>query len=94
MEVDDFSTREFLKRGGPDGKQPQYDFFAIQWMETQTQNTSPNPFGQAFSESVMDSFNLDYQQPDNDDDGDGPNRDPKPDKPPLSGTASREAPAS
>ncbi|KAI1214156.1 FAD/NAD(P)-binding domain-containing protein [Annulohypoxylon truncatum] len=58
MEVDDFSTREFLKRGGPDGKQPSYDFFSIQWMETM--NTSTNLFDQAFSESVMDSLDFDY----------------------------------
>ncbi|KAI0447287.1 hypothetical protein F4803DRAFT_364707 [Xylaria telfairii] len=58
MKVDDFSTREFLKRGGPDGKQPHYDFFSIQWMETQ--NTSTNLFDQAFSESVMDSLDFDY----------------------------------
>lgn len=29
MTVDDFSTREFLKRGGPDGTQRHYDFFSI-----------------------------------------------------------------
>ncbi len=78
-EVDDFSTREFLKRGGPDGKQPHYDFFAIQWMETQ--NTSTNLFDQAFSESVLDSFDFDYPLPDDDDDGDDPKPDPKPDPP-------------
>jgi monoamine oxidase len=58
MKVDDFSTREFLKRGGPDGTLTKYDFFSIQWMETQ--NTSTNLFDQAFSESVMDSFDFDY----------------------------------
>ena len=57
MAVDDYSTREFLKRGGPDGKQPKHNFFAIQWMETQ--NTSTNLFDQAFSESVIDSFDFD-----------------------------------
>lgn len=62
MQVDDFSTREFLKRGGPDGTQPKYNFFAIQWMETQ--NTSTNLFDQAFSESVMDSFDFDNPIPD------------------------------
>ncbi|KAK3294313.1 uncharacterized protein B0H64DRAFT_343589 [Chaetomium fimeti] len=62
MEVDDFSTREFLKRGGPEGKLTKYDFFSIQWMETQ--NTSTNLFDQAFSESVMDSFDFDYPQGD------------------------------
>ncbi|TPX12414.1 uncharacterized protein E0L32_006826 [Thyridium curvatum] len=55
--VDDFSTREYLKRGGPDGKEPHYDFFSIQWMETQ--NTSSGLFDQAFSESVIDSFDFD-----------------------------------
>ena len=77
--VDDFSTREFLKRGGPDGKQPHYDFFAIQWMETQ--NTSTNLFDQAFSESVLDSFDFDYPLSDDDEDGDDPKPDPKPDPP-------------
>ena len=61
MTVDDFSTREFLKRGGPDGTQRHYDFFSIQWMETQ--NTSTNLFDQAFSESVMDSFDFDNPKP-------------------------------
>ncbi|KAK5996863.1 Putative bifunctional amine oxidase [Cladobotryum mycophilum] len=58
MKVDDYSTREYLRRGGPDGKETKYDFFAIQWMETQ--NTSTNLFDQAFSESVIDSFDFDY----------------------------------
>ena len=62
MTVDDFSTREFLKRGGPDGTQTHYDFFSIQWMETQ--NTSTNLFDQAFSESVMDSFDFNNPKPD------------------------------
>ena len=57
MKVDDFSTREYLKRGGPDGTK-KYDFYTIQWAETQ--NTSSNLFDQAFSESVMDSFDFDY----------------------------------
>ncbi|KAI1406314.1 hypothetical protein F4819DRAFT_441224 [Hypoxylon fuscum] len=57
MAVDDYSTREFLKRGGPDGTQRRHDYFAIQWMETL--NTSSNLFDQAFSESVMDSFDFD-----------------------------------
>ncbi|KAI0380166.1 FAD/NAD(P)-binding domain-containing protein [Hypomontagnella monticulosa] len=61
MKVDDFSTREFLKRGGPDGELTHYDYFSIQWMETQ--NTSTNLFDQAFSESVMDSFDFDYPEP-------------------------------
>ncbi|KKY38289.1 putative l-amino acid oxidase [Diaporthe ampelina] len=59
MEYDNFSTREFLKRMvcGP-LQEKLYDFFAIQWMETQ--DTSTNLFDQAFSESVMDSFDFDY----------------------------------
>lgn len=59
MEYDDFSTREYLKRmvGGP-LQERLYNFFAIQWMETQ--DTSTNLFDQAFSESVMDSFDFDY----------------------------------
>lgn len=59
MEYDDFSTREFLKRmvDGP-LQEKLYNFFAIQWMETQ--NTSTNLFDQALSESVMDSFDFDY----------------------------------
>ncbi|KAK6345942.1 hypothetical protein TWF730_010281 [Orbilia blumenaviensis] len=61
MTVDDFSTREFLKRGGPDGTGAQYDFFAIQWMETQ--DTSTNLYDQAFSESVIDSFDFNDQVP-------------------------------
>ncbi|KAI5868216.1 hypothetical protein GGS23DRAFT_544568 [Durotheca rogersii] len=62
MAVDDFSTREFLKRGGPDGEQRHYDFFSIQWMETQ--DTSTNLFDQAFSESVIDSFDFDNPEGD------------------------------
>jgi monoamine oxidase len=58
MDVDDFSTREYLKRGGPEGKEPKYNFFAIQWMETQ--GTATNLFDQAFSESVFDSLDFDY----------------------------------
>ncbi|KAI0810085.1 hypothetical protein GGR55DRAFT_695878 [Xylaria sp. FL0064] len=61
MKVDDFSTREFLKRGGPDGEQRCYDFFSIQWMETK--NTSTNLFDQAFSESVIDSLDFNYPKP-------------------------------
>ncbi|KAG8157463.1 hypothetical protein KVR01_012847 [Diaporthe batatas] len=59
MEYDEFSTREFLKRmvSGP-LQEKLYNFFAIQWMETQ--GTSTNLFDQAFSESVMDSFDFDY----------------------------------
>lgn len=58
MKVDHFSTREYLKSGGPDGEQRHYDYFSIQWMETM--NTSTNLFDQAFSESVLDSFDFDY----------------------------------
>lgn len=54
MSVDELSTREFLKRGGLEGKEQPYDFFAIQWMETLT--TATNLFDQGFSESVLDSF--------------------------------------
>ncbi|KAK6357702.1 hypothetical protein TWF718_002011 [Orbilia javanica] len=61
LTVDDFSTREFLKRGGPDGDQRKYDFFSIQWMETQ--DTSTNLFDQAFSESVIDSFDFNGEVP-------------------------------
>ncbi|KAL2669809.1 hypothetical protein Neosp_015254 [[Neocosmospora] mangrovei] len=58
MKVDGFSTREYLRVGGHDGKEKKYDYFTIQWAETQ--NTSTNLFDQAFSESVMDSFDFDY----------------------------------
>jgi monoamine oxidase len=58
MAVDDFSTREYLRRGGPDGTGRRHDFHSIQWMETQ--NTSTGLFDQAFSESVMDSFDFDH----------------------------------
>lgn len=54
MEVDDLSTREYLKK--------KYDFFSIQWLETM--NTSTNLFDQAFSESVMDSFDFDFPRDD------------------------------
>ncbi|RYP09077.1 hypothetical protein DL764_001498 [Monosporascus ibericus] len=57
MAVDDFSTREYLRRGGSDGTGRHHDFHSIQWMETQ--NTSTGLFDQAFSESVMDSFDFD-----------------------------------
>ncbi|CAM1507624.1 Fc.00g072650.m01.CDS01 [Cosmosporella sp. VM-42] len=68
MTVDDFSTREYLKRGGPDGEK-KYDFYTIQWAETQ--NTSSNLFDQAFSESVMDSFDFDYPGDEKTPDADG-----------------------
>ncbi|KAA8645834.1 hypothetical protein EYZ11_011931 [Aspergillus tanneri] len=58
MEVDNYSTREYLKRPVKPGEIGGYDFYSIQWMETQ--NTSTGLFDQAFSESVMDSFDFDY----------------------------------
>lgn len=57
MTVDHFSTREYLKRGGPNGLGRYLDFHSIQWLETQS--TSTNLFDQAFSESVMDSCDFD-----------------------------------
>ena len=66
MTVDDMSTREYLRRGGRDGEaDKKYDFYTIQWAETQ--NTSSNLFDQAFSESVMDSFDFDYPTDEGDD---------------------------
>ncbi|KAF3105147.1 hypothetical protein TWF569_010210 [Orbilia oligospora] len=57
-EVDHFSTREFLEKGGPKGDDKQkYDAPSIKWMETQTSSTGL--FDQAFSESVIDSFDFD-----------------------------------
>jgi hypothetical protein len=50
-------AREYLKTGGPHGLGRKYDFAAIQWMETM--NTSSGMFDQAFSESVIDSFDFD-----------------------------------
>ncbi|KAB8253768.1 hypothetical protein BDV32DRAFT_143456 [Aspergillus pseudonomiae] len=58
LQVDDYSTREYLKRRGKAPNFTGYDFYSIQWMETQ--NTSSGLFDQAFSESVMDSFDFDY----------------------------------
>jgi hypothetical protein len=57
MTQDAFSTREYLKTGGDDGKCTKYDFFSVQWMETL--DTSSGLFDQAFSESVIDSFDFD-----------------------------------
>ena len=54
---DAFSTREYLKTGGADGKNKKYDFFSVQWMETL--DTSSGLFDQAFTESVIDSFDFD-----------------------------------
>lgn len=58
MAVDDYSTREYLKRGGAEGTARHYDFHSIEWMEVQS--TSTSLFDQAFSESVMDSFDFDH----------------------------------
>ncbi|KXX80598.1 L-amino-acid oxidase [Madurella mycetomatis] len=57
MEADNLSTREFLMNGGPKGDEKKYDFFSVSWMETQ--NTATGLFDQAFSESVIDSFDFD-----------------------------------
>ncbi|UKZ79119.1 hypothetical protein TrVFT333_006869 [Trichoderma virens FT-333] len=58
LSVDDFSTREYLRRGGPNGdRESRYDFHTIQWMETLS--TGTNLFDQAFAESVVDSFHFD-----------------------------------
>jgi monoamine oxidase len=54
---DAFSTRGYLKTGGADGKNKKYDFFSVQWMETL--DTSSGLFDQAFTESVIDSFDFD-----------------------------------
>ncbi|KAF9882702.1 hypothetical protein FE257_005510 [Aspergillus nanangensis] len=54
MEVDELTAREYLRRGGKDGRGPQYDFTTIQWMETNS--TSTGQFDQALSECVLDSF--------------------------------------
>lgn len=58
MAVDEFSTREYLRRGGPDGTGEHYDFHSIQWMETQS--TSTNTFDQGFSDMIFESFDFDY----------------------------------
>ena len=51
MEVDEYSTRQYLS------SRLKYDFFSIQWMETH--ETATGLFDQAFSESVIDSFDFD-----------------------------------
>lgn len=56
---DKFSTRQYL-RDSPD-MATKYDFFSIQWMETQ--DTSTGNFEQAFSESVIDSFDFEFPVP-------------------------------
>ncbi|KAK3985459.1 L-amino-acid oxidase [Cladorrhinum sp. PSN332] len=61
MEADHMSTRQFLMNGGPKGDQPKYDYFSIQWMETQ--NTATGLFDQSFSESVIDSFDFNGDVP-------------------------------
>jgi monoamine oxidase len=57
MTQDAFSTREYLKTGGANGSATKYDFFSVQWLETQ--DTSSGLFDQAFTESVIDSFDFD-----------------------------------
>lgn len=60
MQYDSYTTREFLKNPPPvkNGVMPfkYLDFFSIQWLETN--NTASGLFDQAFSESVMDSFDF------------------------------------
>lgn len=53
MKQDKYSTRQYLR----ENMSPGYGFFSIQWMETI--NTSSGLFDQAFSESVIDSFDFD-----------------------------------
>lgn len=53
MKEDNYSTRQYLR----ERMNPGYDFFSIQWMETI--NTASGLFDQAFSESVIDSFDFD-----------------------------------
>lgn len=53
LRADDFSIREYLRHGGPGGTRPTFDFFSIQWMETQTSNTGF--FDRAFSRGVLKS---------------------------------------
>lgn len=56
MSVDSYSTREDLKNLDPE----KHDFFSVQWAETL--NTLTGLFDQAFSESIMDSFDFDYEE--------------------------------
>ncbi|OTA99141.1 hypothetical protein M426DRAFT_68361 [Hypoxylon sp. CI-4A] len=59
MRADLFTTREFLRRGGlEDDYLVKYRFHAINWMETM--DTSTSLFTQSFTESVLDSFDFDY----------------------------------
>lgn len=51
QQQDKYSTRQYLR------EKMGYDYFSIQWMETM--NTSSGLFDQAFSESVIDSFDFD-----------------------------------
>lgn len=53
LKEDNYSTRQYLR----ERMNPGYDFFSIQWMETI--NTASGLFDQAFSESVIDSFDFD-----------------------------------
>lgn len=53
MGVDEYSTRQYLR----DPQHQKLDFYSIQWLETN--NTSSNLFDQAFTESVIDSFDFD-----------------------------------
>jgi len=60
MQYDNYTTREILKNppSAKKGLAPlkPLDFFSVQWMETN--NTASGLFDQAFSESVMDSFDF------------------------------------
>lgn len=53
MKVDEYSTRQYLR----DPNHQNLDFYSIQWLETN--NTSSNLFDQAFTESVIDSYDFD-----------------------------------
>ncbi|OAA47548.1 L-amino acid oxidase [Metarhizium rileyi] len=53
LRADDFSIRDHLHRGGPDGTRPRFDFPSIQWMESQISNTGF--FDRAFSRGVLKS---------------------------------------
>ena len=53
MNEDKYSTRQYLG----ERMATKYDFYSVQWMETI--NTASGLFDQAFSESVIDSFDFD-----------------------------------
>jgi monoamine oxidase len=60
MNYDSYTTREILRnpppaKNGLSNLEP-LDFFSVQWLETN--NTATGLFDQAFSESVMDSFDF------------------------------------